>query len=535
MNIRGLILEKELIEKLHFNKAKLTVDLLKSLDIFESYNWNSFKKEEFICLLDSLVKLFQKFSFNKKQKFIFFYETDVTEMDAVTVLEVNGESVFVDIEIKNNENEEKMKNKIKEQFLKREETFFPQLFKNSKYIELGIVNSNLSLIKYNDTNSVYEIDEDKLKIIISESLQYNEFDSFLYQVNNLSSIISISSQIKDGTFKFYKDTQNIADSFINKINNNSEIKGIVCYGNAGTGKSVLALKLFYEIKNSKILILNPKFYFCLNMDTYWKKGRAFYKPDEMLKKITNDDVLIVDEAQRLKETQIVTLTKACKKIILFGDENQSFKKEENILNEIQIKNILEKLKLGKIYKKKLNVSKRYSDKVSALISNLTSINPKNVNNVKDFSVNLFYSENDFEEKYNNTKGVKKIYVPFTQQQIGSITINKQSYEIADFKENGFSIKSAFENKVGHTLHALSFDVDHSFVFLPNVNLIKIKKDKTTKAQYGIYYKDKYDDISDVIKFMNELNILFSRGRKSLNIFVNDITVYLFLKGRLPSN
>lgn len=32
--------------------------------------------------------------------------------------------------------------------------------------------------------------------------------------------------------------------------------------------------------------------------------------------------------------------------------------------------------------------------------------------------------------------------------------------------------------------------------------------------------------------MNELNILFSRGRKSLNTYVNVILVYLFLKGRL---
>lgn len=533
MNIRGLVLEKELIESLYNSKTKLTIDLLKSLDVFDAYNWSRFKKEEFNHALDSLIMLFEKFSFNDKQKFILFYETDVTEMDVVTVIEIDKEPIFIDVEIKNDENEEEMNIKIKEQLLKREESFFPQLFKDSKYIELGIVNNKISLIKFNNKESIYEITEDILKSMLLEGDIYSEYESFLYQVNNLSSIISISSQIKDGTFKFYKDTQSIAENFLDKINNKPEYKGIVCYGNAGTGKSVLALKLFYEIPNSKILILNPKFYFCLNMSTYWKDGRASYKVDEMLNKITSEDILIVDEAQRLEEKQIIDLTTACKKIIFFGDEKQSFKLNENIMDANQMKKFLDKLNLGKIHKKQLNISKRYSDKVSSLISNLTALHPSDVNSVKDFEVNLFYSEKEFEEKFNIIPGLKKIYIPITQQKTGNIIINHNNYEVADFRENGFSLETAFENKVGHTLHALSFDVDHSFVFLSNVHLIKLKNANSSRTNYGIYYQDKYDDMTNVIKFMNELNILFSRGRKSLNIYVDDILVYLFLKGRLP--
>ena len=58
------ILEKELIESLHGNKSKLTIDLLKSLDVFDSYNWGTFKKDEFNYILDSLVSLFQDFLFD---------------------------------------------------------------------------------------------------------------------------------------------------------------------------------------------------------------------------------------------------------------------------------------------------------------------------------------------------------------------------------------------------------------------------------------------------------------------------------------
>lgn len=69
--------------------------------------------------------------------------------------------------------------------------------------------------------------------------------------------------------------------------------------------------------------------------------------------------------------------------------------------------------------------------------------------------------------------------------------------------------------------------------MKSINLVKIKREKSTKVHYGMYYRDKCNDTTKMIKFMNELNILFSRGRKSLNIYVNDILVYLFLKGRLP--
>ena len=114
-------------------------------------------------------------------------------------------------------------------------------------------------------------------------------------------------------------------------------KGILCYGNAGCGKSVLALKIFNDLKESKILILNPKLYFTLNMSYYYHKGRASYKAYQFLEDITENDIVIVDECQRLTEEQIITIVNKCKKFIFFGDEKQSFKPEENLftLKEMQ--------------------------------------------------------------------------------------------------------------------------------------------------------------------------------------------------------
>ena len=55
--------------------------------------------------------------------------------------------------------------------------------------------------------------------------------------------------------------------------------------------------------------------------------------------------------------------------------------------------------------------------------------------------------------------------------------------MAPFYENGFSVYENIDpNYVGHTLHALSFDVDDAFVYLPNLYLVKA--DRKNNRRYG---------------------------------------------------
>ncbi len=77
------------------------------------------------------------------------------------------------------------------------------------------------------------------------------------------------------------------------------------------------------------------------------------------------------------------------------------------------------------------------------------------------------------------------------------------------------------------MHAISVDVENNFVFLRNVYVInKAKKDilankfLTTSTQ------------ENITKFLNELNILFTRGKKTLNIYTEDLSVYLYLNKKL---
>ena len=91
----------------------------------------------------------------------------------------------------------------------------------------------------------------------------------------------------------------------------------------------------------------------------------------------------------------------------------------------------------------------------------------------------------------------------------------------------YSISVGYENYIGHTLHAISFDVENNFVYLKNVKISNVHgKDILTKE--GCNTKDE----ESITKFLNELNILFTRGKKSLNIYTSDFEVYLYLSRKL---
>ena len=181
-----------------------------------------------------------------------------------------------------------------------------------------------------------------------------------------------------------------------------------------------------------------------------------------------------------------------------------------------------------VYTRMLTKSRRYSDDVSSIIENLTTDIPHKTKIVSDYSINIYCAKEEFMNSYDNAKGNKKMYVPYTIKSNGIITILGRDMELAAFTENSFSAYENFDpNYIGHTLHALSFDVDDAFIYLPTVKLVK------SDSKNKLYYKENTESPVHVKKFMNELNILFSRGRKSLNIYVGDIKVYLFLKSRLP--
>lgn len=528
LNIRGICIDKTKIKLLNDKKNKLTKNMLQALDVFNSFNWKNFKKDEFFQILNSLDVFLKNSKLPENQLFVTFYETDVTEMDAVTVLEKENKPIFIDFEIKNGD-ENILKSSIISQIKKRKDNAMPQLFKDSKYLIIGIVNDKIYSSCFFDGEDDKWFVGDDVYNLIEELKGYEHVNEFLYQVNNMDSIVNVFNKIEKNSFKYFDDVKSITENFVKRLNERKDENGIICYGNAGCGKTVMALKLFFELENTKLLILNPKLYFSLNLTYYYYQNKASYKTTDVLENLNDEDILIIDEAQRLDKNQILDIVNSGNKIIFFGDDKQSFGEHGNLFTSLELRKFIEENTNKKFYIRNLKKSKRYSDEVSTIIENLTSLTPHRIKNVNDYEVNIFCAnEEEFIKKYENTKGLKKIYVPFSVFWGKIITINGIDFRMAEFTENGFSVyENINPNLIGHTLHALSFDVDHGFIYLPTIKVVR------SNRKNQLFYNETVEDDEKVTKFMNELNILFSRGRKSLNIFVNDIEAYLFLKARLP--
>ena len=501
---------------------------MKNLNVLNTFDWTTFKRDEFFEIISSMCELFNKVQFTDNQEFVLFYTTDVTEMDAVTVLYFGDKPIFVDFEVKTGD-KIRLEISLKQQLEKRKNEYIPQLFKDTNYLLIGSINNEINFGLISENEEPKWIDDNSVLKILNECSQYLSVSDFLYQVSNMASIVSIFDKIEDGSFKYFEDTKRISESFIKRLNERNDEKGIICYGNAGCGKSVHALKLFHELENSRMLILNPKLYFTLNMSKYYYSGKASYKPNDFIEELEETDIAIVDEAQRLTESQIIKIVEKAKKVVFFGDEKQSFKLNENLFTMKELASFINKNTGGKFHQKKLQHSKRYSDDVSEIIENLTTETPKKVHNVNDYNVNVYCDLKIFLDEYYAIKGNKKMYVPYTIRNSGSFKIVDKTFNMAEFENNGFSTSQNIDpSYVGHTLHALSFDVDDAFVYLPSVKLVR--SDRKNK----LYWREDVTDPNLVKKFMNELNILFSRGRHSLNIYVSDIRTYLFLKSRLPN-
>ena len=110
-----------------------------------------------------------------------------------------------------------------------------------------------------------------------------------------------------------------------------------------------------------------------------------------------------------------------------------------------------------------------------------------------------------------------------------IPIGDEKFYMADRDFYAFSVSTSSEDCIGHTLHAISFDVENNYVYLDNVCIIN-KSGKDTLVKKDSDYKNE----EMIRKFLNELNILFNRGKKSLNIYTTDFEVYLFLNKKLKN-
>lgn len=526
MNVKGLKLTTGLIDLI--SKKGENIQFFKGIELFNIFSWSGFDKKEFINLINAFeyLKSCNVFkNINDDHIFVFNYSTDVTEMDIVTVLSDNIGHIFVDIEVKNGD-QTVVEKTLDSQMNKRIKNHLPQLIKNNRYIIIGVANNSFLKAYFYDGKErrlIKNINE--LCLLFNGLNQFNNVEEYLMQFSDMASIAKICSDIKKGEYHFFEETNKIYEGLISKINVNN---AYVVYGNAGTGKSVLALRLFFENKNTKLLVMNSKLYNALGLGGYlYANDRTTYNSNIFLNNIDANTIAIIDECQRLPIDFIEKVVEKAKITYLFGDNKQAFIQGDMLLTGEQLSNHLK----GKgfiVSKKTLKKSRRYSDEVNESLSFLTSKSMKfgNILMPNDYSINIYYDEHKFMEKYKKSEGIKKIYIPTYDVTDKRILIDNVSFTRASRTEDSFSLWSGIDDYFGTTYHALSFDIDNCFVYLPKTIIISYK----SKNYLFSSVKDKTSESIDL--YLNELNILFTRGRKSLNIYVPDIEAYLYLNEKI---
>ena len=525
MNVKGLKMNRPLINLLA-SKGE-SIQVFKGIESFNNYVWTGFDKREFFCLIDAYrylenIGLFS--NLNDENVFIFNYSTDVTEMDIVTVLSDENGPIFIDIEVKNSE-DLRVNDTMSIQINKRIKDHLPQLIKNNRFLVIGVVNNNFHTAHYYDGKQINNINDfAKLKEIILAMSQFNNVEEYLTKFSDMASISKVCSDIKKGEYKFFEETNKIYELFVSKINTNN---AFVIYGNAGTGKSVLALRLFFGIENTKLLLMNSKLYYALELGgNLYTTERTTFNTKNFINSLNENTIAIVDECQRLSLEDIETIVSKAKITFLFGDNKQAFVTGNTLLSCDDLTKHL-KSKGYIVSKKNLKKSRRYSDEVNKSLSFLTSksMRIKEKTLLNNYAVNIYFEEKKFIDKYETCDGVKKLYSP-TFDVDSNIEIGGKVFNRASKREDKFSLWSGGDNYYGTTYHALSFDVDHCFVYLPETIITSYK------GKNFLFTTKKEKNSEDIDLYLNELNILFTRGKKSLNILVKDIETYLYLNEKI---
>ena len=254
------------------------------------------------------------------------------------------------------------------------------VFRSDKFNKSAIYDIETELIQYLSTENKYKLINERIS---QDSHNYFMKESYEVAIEKVWEFlisegvgkykipeIEIDDKYRLSPFKALNSDQ--ANSIDLSINANAHITLIKGY--PGTGKSIVASRLFYELVKDKKVALTAG---TQEMVKSFKNGLKIYKkengskikkPLEIIKEDIQYDFIIVDEAHRLyrksskvmpdtvrhlqeNESELDLLIKKCNKIIILYDHNQKvhdkdFHFDESIIKDKQIILLREQMRMN---------------------------------------------------------------------------------------------------------------------------------------------------------------------------------------------
>jgi len=527
--LKGIELNLSSIKKIiEIGPDNLSLEDIGNFTTIEYKNVRVRKKEfvQIIKVLDNLINNGFFDNISDSQLFFINFSNAISEFDVLTILTYHGKNLVVDIEVKSNR--EDVKIKLDTQMQNRIKDHLPQMFIDDNYCVIGYIENKFykSALKFASEEKSYNFNE-LLKLKNELSDNDNVYNKITIS-DNLSNIQNVYKKVKEGTFKLYASNKQTLIEINNCIQEGK--KGILCLAKPGYGKTVLALNLFFNNENSKILILNQKFYNTFNMSEYYYQGRAFYGTDAFIESLDSKDIAIVDEAQRLDKKTLSKIISTAQNTIIFGDTGQAFMISDDFYSNEIFEEAINQTTFGNYKVIKLKESIRYPKEVDIALRYFVDKRTRKdeLKKLDKFYINIYNSDIDFFNSYNKISDSKKIFKMYNYADIQSPIIIKTQSGIYTYHSASreFWSYAIMENMpfYGHTLHAISFDVENVFLYLDN-----------------LYYSDSYkmplplemiENEENIIKYKNELNILLTRAKKSLHIYVKDLKSFLWFNSKL---
>ena len=232
-----------------------------------------------------------------------------------------------------------------------EEKILKQLKRNRYYLQF--LDKEVSLFTYvQETEKLYMLDEDHLTSVSIDEL-YKELINDCDNIDNIDKLFNPSNYLIspfNSTKKFMEEEYFLTEHQeeikckILKAVENTKAEFLALTGSAGTGKTLLTYDIAKELRNKgkRVLIVH-----CAQLNS----GQSMLQEDYgwdicMAKAIGNEvlqgyDVIIVDEAQRARQTQFDKLIESVRQenmtCIFSYDEKQylsNYEKNRNMSNQI---------------------------------------------------------------------------------------------------------------------------------------------------------------------------------------------------------